>query len=126
MILLEAIVVTGVTRSLGFPGLVMPAREDLLVAMLSLMIVLIELSAAVIGLFVVAVELWIKGRRERGAWTSPHDKSHIEEGKPLAQDTRCVIGNLPVTVIRFYLMPVTTGDWGPYSARLSKHRARKG
>jgi hypothetical protein len=43
----------------------------------------------------------------------------------LAYDRQCVIDSLPITVVQFYLVPSSTGDWRAYGASFGKVPSKK-
>lgn len=44
---------------------------------------------------------------------------------PLSDDGHCVIDSMPVPVVKFYLVPSSTGDWSAYGARFGKVPSKK-
>ncbi len=43
----------------------------------------------------------------------------------VAQDNQCVIDSLPIPVVKFHLVPSSTGDWRAYEARFGKVSSKK-
>lgn len=43
----------------------------------------------------------------------------------LAQDTQCVIDSLPIPVVKFHLVPSSTGDWPAHDATFGKVASKK-
>jgi hypothetical protein len=43
----------------------------------------------------------------------------------LAQDTHCVIDSLPIPVVKFHLVPTSTGDWPAHDATFGKVSSKK-
>lgn len=43
----------------------------------------------------------------------------------VAQDKQCVIDSLPIPVVKFHLVPASTGDWRAYEARFGKVSSKK-
>ena len=43
----------------------------------------------------------------------------------VAQDNQCVIDSLPIPVVKFHLVPSSTGDWRAYEARFGKVPSKK-
>ena len=43
----------------------------------------------------------------------------------IAQDDQCVIDSLPIPVVKFHLVPSSTGDWEAYGARFGKVSSKK-
>jgi hypothetical protein len=46
-------------------------------------------------------------------------------GIDVAQDNQCVIDSLPIPVVKFHLVPSSTGDWRAYEARFGKVSSKK-
>ena len=46
-------------------------------------------------------------------------------GIDIAQDNQCVIDSLPIPVVKFHLVPSSTGDWRAYEARFGKVSSKK-
>jgi hypothetical protein len=43
----------------------------------------------------------------------------------VAQDNQCVIDSLPIPVVKFHLVPSSTGDWRAYEARFGKVSSKR-
>lgn len=43
----------------------------------------------------------------------------------VAQDNQCVIDSMPIPVVKFHLVPSSTGDWRAYEARFGKVSSKK-
>lgn len=54
-----------------------------------------------------------------------HIRQRIVSQLDLAYDPHCVIDSLPIEVVRFHLVPASTGDWAAYGARFGKIQSKK-
>lgn len=64
-------------------------------------------------------------RRRVLMWLINHLRQEILSRMALTQDQHCLIDSLPIPVVKFHLVPSSTGDWAAYGARFGKCASKK-
>lgn len=64
-------------------------------------------------------------RRRNLMWIVNKIRQAILNRLDIAQDNQCIIDSLPIPVVKFHLVPSSTGDWSAFGARFGKVSSKK-